>query len=485
MSLATKYRPKTWDDVVEQDIVVKILKNICKEPELKYRNFLFTGPAGTGKAQPLYSKVITPKGYKTMGEIQVGDEVLDGLNKICKVTDVFPQGKRDIYEIITRDNSKIRVADNHLNVIGQVDMQECERYYRVWDTLTLIRKFNQGSSRYKMQIARRIGKEIKHEFITEINYIGKEDCKCIMVDSPSHTYLSDDNIITHNTTMARILANDINNGENSPIEVDAASHGNVDSIRELVEQARQYPVTGHYKIIILDEVHSVSNTGFQSLLKILEESPAKTVWCLCTTNPEKIPQTILSRVQSFQISKISLSGIINRLKYIIENENKEGRNIKYEDSAISYIAKLAQGGMRDAITLLDKALAYDKNVTLDNITNALGIPKYDDYFALLNAYVKHDNETIIDMIDKIYNSGVNFSKWFESWYGFIMNIVKFIFLRDINKTMIPAHYAEQISKYTTKHADICLKLGNRLVQLNHELKTTSFSQEMAITYLCR
>ena len=286
------------------------------------------------------------------------------------------------------------------------------------------------------------------------------------------------------TTSARCIANELNKGKGDPIEIDAASHSGVDAMRDIVQQARSYPVGCNYKVFIIDEVHSISSAGWQVLLKTLEENPAKSVFLLCTTNPEKIPATILSRVQTFQLSKISLSGIVSQLKYILQCEIDSGENITYEDDAINYIAKLANGGMRDAITLLDKALAYDKNITLKGLADALNLPSYDDYFTLLNGIAKKDNEVIIRMINDVYDSGVNFVRWFEGFHSFVCNIVKYIFMQDINSTMIPGYYKEKISAYGQSHSLLCLKLAKKLIDLNTDLKSTQYLQETAITYLC-
>lgn len=334
-ALAVKYRPKNWDDIVEQNLVVEMVKSLCSQENLSNRNFLFTGFAGTGK-----------------------------------------------------------------------------------------------------------------------------------------------------TTTCRCIANVLNEGKGEPIEIDAATHGNVEAIRDIVAQARTYPIGTKYKIFIVDEVHAISSAGWSAFLKCLEESPAKTIFLFATTNPEKIPATILSRVQVFQLSKISLNGIFNRLKYVIEEENKEGRGITYTDDAINFIAKLANGGMRDALTLLDKALSYTLNLTSESLMEALNLPNYDNYFDLLSAYAKRDNKSIAEIIDSVYNSGINFLKWFEGYHSFIIQILKYIYLRDINKTTIPSHYVEKINKYNIKHANICLKLGNILVKLNSELKHTQYLQELALTYLC-
>lgn len=289
---------------------------------------------------------------------------------------------------------------------------------------------------------------------------------------------------TGKTTTARIMANVLNDGVGEPIEMDAASHSGVDSVREIIQQARAYPIGCNYKVFILDEVHSFSQQAWQALLKTLEEGPAKSVFVLCTTNPEKIPATILSRVQTFQLSKISLAGIVSRLTYVLDCEISEGRNIKYDKDAIMYIAKLANGGMRDALTLLDKALAYSDEITSQSLMKALNLPEYDDYFKLLNAYAKKDNTEITEIIHNIYNSGLNFVKWFEGFHAFVINIVKYIFLQDIEATMIPAHYLDKVSKYGVAHSAVCLKLANKLLKLNADLKTTQYLQETALTYLC-
>lgn len=286
------------------------------------------------------------------------------------------------------------------------------------------------------------------------------------------------------TTLSRIIASTLNEGQGEPIEIDAASHSGVDSMREIVQQAQLYPIGCKYKVFIIDECHSLSSAAWQSALKCLEEGPAKSIFCLCTTNPEKIPATILSRVQTFQISKISLQGIINRLKYVLDSEIAEGRKLTYTEDAISFLAKLANGGMRDALTLLDKALTYSSDISLENLEKSLNLPNYDDYFTLLGAYAKHDNAAISTLIDSVYNSGVNFIKWFEGFHGFVMNVVKYIFMQDMNATTIPSYYVSKIEKYSVAHAAICLKLSNKLLSLIQELKSTQYLQEVALTYLC-
>lgn len=126
---------------------------------------------------------------------------------------------------------------------------------------------------------------------------------------------------TGKTTCARIFANEINNHQGTPIEMDAASNNSVDDVRRIIEQAQTKALDSEYKIFIIDECHSLSNTAWQAFLKLLEEPPAKSIFIFCTTDPQKIPKTILSRVQRYDFQRISQKGIVDRLRYIIEQEN--------------------------------------------------------------------------------------------------------------------------------------------------------------------
>lgn len=235
--------------------------------------------------------------------------------------------------------------------------------------------------------------------------------------------------------------------------------------------------------VLVHNCHSLSNQGWQVLLKVLEESPARTIFFFCTTNPEKIPDTILSRVQEFHLSKISLSGIENRVTAVLDAEIADGRQIEYTADGVSFLAKLAAGGMRKALTLLDTLLTRTSVINSETVASIVNI-NYDSYFRLLGAISKRDNEKIAAVVDEVYNSGVNFTKWFEDFHGFIMNIVKFILLQDINRTMIPAHYQDKISKYTISHFTVCMKLANVLLSLNQDLRSTNYPQEVVLTKLC-
>ena len=131
---------------------------------------------------------------------------------------------------------------------------------------------------------------------------------------------------TGKTSSSRIIANTMNEGQAKPIELDCASHNGVDDMREILEECHTRPLIGKYKIFLMDECHMLTVQAWNSLLKVLEEPPSYVIFLFCTTDPQKIIQTILSRVQRFNFSRISTEGIIQRLKYIISQENKDSLN---------------------------------------------------------------------------------------------------------------------------------------------------------------
>ena len=153
-----------------------------------------------------------------------------------------------------------------------------------------------------------------------------------------HAYLFVGGAGTGKTTCARIFANEINKHEGTSIELDAASHGGVDDVRNIIQQAKTKSLDSEYKIFIIDECHSVSKDGWEAFLKIIEEPPAKSIFIFCTTNPEKIPKTILSRVQRYDFKRISQQGIVNRLRYICDREVRDDDSLVRLD-ALEYLSK--------------------------------------------------------------------------------------------------------------------------------------------------
>lgn len=229
---------------------------------------------------------------------------------------------------------------------------------------------------------------------------------------------------TGKTTCARIFANEINHGKGNPIEMDAASNSGVEDVRNIIQQAQSKSIDSDYKVFIIDECHSISNTGWQAFLKLLEEPPATSIFIFCTTNPEKIPKTILSRVQRYDFQRISTEGIRCRLIEILLDINSNASVAIYDNDAIVYIAKLADGGMRDAITMLDQCLSYSDDLTVENVQDALGLEDIETLKAFILSLCSSNSVQRIEIIESVYQSGKDLKQFIKSALHFVIDIVK-------------------------------------------------------------
>ncbi len=193
----------------------------------------------------------------------------------------------------------------------------------------------------------------------------------------------------------------------------------------------------------------------------------------CTTDPQKIPNTILSRVQRYDFRKISFNGIINRLKYIIEQENKENANIVPTEEGLEYIAKLADGGMRDAITTLDKCISYNSNLTLENVITALGGVNYDNMFNLVDSTYNYDSKNVITIIEDIYNSGANIKQFIKDFSDFVLDLCKYGLINSFDYIRIPTLYSNKLSTYTGEHYGFFNQLLGEMIKLSNLIKWES------------
>lgn len=223
----------------------------------------------------------------------------------------------------------------------------------------------------------------------------------IKTSTVSHAYLFAGPRGTGKTSTAKLFAKTLNQGsEIDTIELDAASNNSVDDIREIVDNAALAPFEGKYKIYILDEAHMLSKSAFNALLKTLEEPPAHVIFILATTEPERIPPTILSRTLRFDFAKIGTNTIIQRLKIVLENEN-----IDYQEDSLYYIAEKSAGGLRDALSLLDKAISYGP-LSQDNIQRALGSIDGDLQLEIVQAILENNISQLVQIIEEVSRQGI-------------------------------------------------------------------------------
>ncbi len=181
------------------------------------------------------------------------------------------------------------------------------------------------------------------------------------------------------------------------IEMDAASNRKIEDIRELIEHTKYKPSIGRYKIFIIDEVHMLTNEAFNALLKTLEEPPEYVKFIMATTDPLKLPATILSRVQHFRFNKIPEKTIESFLQKVLINEN-----VEYEDEAIRLIVKSAKGSVRDSLTLLDQAIAYSRGkIDLDKVVEMLGVINPEIIDKIFKSILNSDRNTIKEIIKEI------------------------------------------------------------------------------------
>ena len=232
------------------------------------------------------------------------------------------------------------------------------------------------------------------------------------------------------------------------IEMDAASHTSVDNIREIIEKVKYAPLRAKYKVYIIDEVHMLSAGAFNALLKTLEEPPSHVIFILATTDPMKIPSTIISRCQRYDFGRISDADIFEHLKEVCE---KEGINA--DDTALKMIARLSAGGMRDALSILDQCISFaGKDISLEDVSSIYGLVSLDEMTELL-AYIKTaDSAKLFKKVASYWPKGIDVKRLTSDLMNVCKDAAVYSRLKDVNLlTRLTKDAADKIvSMYTTK-----------------------------------
>ncbi|OQY11465.1 MAG: hypothetical protein B6I31_04870 [Desulfobacteraceae bacterium 4572_19] len=303
-------------------------------------------------------------------------------------------------------------------------------------------------------------------------HVSKTLSNAILSDRVAHAILFAGPRGTGKTTIARILAKSLNCKEgptptpcnicnscqeitagNSQdvFEIDGASNNSVEQIRELRENIKYMPATSRLKIYIIDEVHMLSTAAFNALLKTLEEPPAHVKFMFATTEPHKIPITILSRCQRHDLRRISLSAITTHMDFLCKQENTE-----MDSSILEMIAMEADGSMRDGLSLLDQIISCtDQTFTQQQILDILGVIDRKLLFEMSSAIIQGDIHLIIDALDDIYSRGHNLKRFYTDLIEHFRNLLIVKMGHKINKLVdLPEHEIKVMREQTVNTSEI-------------------------------
>lgn len=285
------------------------------------------------------------------------------------------------------------------------------------------------------------------------NHIVKTLVNQIKFDKISHAYLFTGSRGTGKTSVAKIFARAINCAnlaeDGSPcgncdvckslegtnidvLEIDAASNNGVDEIRELREKVKYPPVVGKYKVYIIDEVHMLSISAFNALLKTLEEPPTNTVFILATTEVHKLPATILSRCLRFDFKLVSLEDLTGLLKNILTKEN-----VKFEDSAVNVIARAGEGSVRDTLSIADRCVSFaGDELTYQKVIDVLGVSRRETLIKMADMILARDIGNALTEIDNVLSSGKSPLVFSNDMISYFRDLLLIYSLKDKSREIV-------------------------------------------------
>jgi DNA polymerase-3 subunit gamma/tau len=365
---------------------------------------------------------------------------------------------------------------------------------------------NEGGVSMSYQALYRVWRPQQFFDVVGQEHVTKTLQNALLQEKISHAYLFSGPRGTGKTSAAKILAKAVN-CERAPIqepcnecpacrgitdgsisdviEIDAASNNGVDEIRDIRDKVKYAPSSVKYKVYIIDEVHMLSIGAFNALLKTLEEPPRHVIFILATTEPHKIPLTILSRCQRFDFKRISAAAIVNRMKLIVDETG-----VEVEDKALQVVARAAEGGMRDALSLLDQAISFSQDkVTLEDALTVTGAVSQNFLNRLAYAIKNKNVAEGLSALEELLFQGKDPSRFVEDFILFYRDMLLYKAAPTLEESMERAMLDEQFQELTKMYEqDEIYEIIDILNKTQQEMRWTNHPRiflEVAIVKLCQ